>query len=401
MMMILYLEWNSYGNEDILMAFKKSGHTVLKIDFEKYKENGYVGLQDEINEILKKYTIDFVFTFNYYPQVSICCQERNLKYVSWVYDSPFVNVYSYTLINPCNYVFLFDKTFYLEFKSQGINTVYYLPMAANVERLDFMIPAKGTKEILDTEIAFVGSLYTEDKHNLYKRFDEVSPFAKGYLDGLIQAQLKVYGYNFIQEVLPKNIIEEMKRVHLLHTNTVGVETDAYIYGDYVLSRQVTAIERKEILEMLSEKYSVQLHTNDENAVIGKVKNMGLADYYEGMPYVFKCAKINLNISLRSIKSGIPLRAMDIMGCGGFLITNYQEEFLDYFVPDEDFVYYTDYAELLDKVEYYLNHEEERKQIARNGYDKVKKYHTYEKRVKEIISILIADGERENLLNISV
>ena len=391
-MMILYLEWNSYGNEDILMAFKKSGHTVLKIDFEKYKENGYAGLQDEINEILKKYTIDFVFTFNYYPQVSICCQERNLKYVAWVYDSPFVNVYSYTLINPCNYVFLFDKTFYLEFKSQGINTVYYLPMAANVDRLDFMIPAEDTKKILNTDVAFVGSLYTEDKHNLYKRFDEVSPFVKGYLDGLIQAQLKVYGYNFIQEVLPKNIIEEMKRVHLLHTNTVGVETDEYVYGDYVLSRQVTAIERKEILEMLSEKYSVQLHTNDEKAVIGKVKNMGPVDYYEGMPYVFKCAKINLNISLRSIKSGIPLRAMDIMGCGGFLITNYQEEFWDYFVPDEDFVYYTDQEDLQAKVAYYLEHEEERNRIAESGCRKVREQHNMRLRVQHILDVLA--GERE-------
>lgn len=392
-MVILYLEWNSYGNEDMFAVLKRMGHKVIRMPFSGNKDNEYYKFEDRMDEIINQNPVDFVFSFNYYPPVSIHCQKRNLKYVAWVYDSPYVNVYSYTLINPCNYVFLFDRAFYMEFKSQGINTVYYLPLAVNVDRLDQMIPAESTKQILDTDIAFVGSLYTEEKHNLYQRFEKVSPFAKGYLDGIIQAQLKVYGYNFIQEVLAKDVIEEMKKVHLLHSNTLSVETDEYVYGDYVLSRQVTAIERREILEMLSQKYSVQLHTNDENAVIGNVQNMGLVDYYDGMPYVFKCAKINLNITLRSIKSGIPLRALDIMGCGGFLITNYQEEFLDYFIPDEDFVFYSDYDDLMSKVEYYLNHEEERKRIAKNGHDKVKKYHTFEHRLQEMIKIVSAQDER--------
>lgn len=386
-MTILYLEWNSYCNEDMFDVLKRMGHQVIKMPFSDNKNSEYYLFEDRMNEIVQNNLIAFVFSFNYYPPISTYCQNNGLKYVAWVYDSPYVNVYSYTLINPCNYVFLFDRDFYLEFKSQGINTVYYLPMAANVKRLERMIPAESTKKILKTDIAFVGSLYTEEKHNLYARYKDVAPFVKGYLDGIIQAQLKVYGYNFIQEVLPKNVLQEMKRVYELYSNNWGVETDEYVYGDYVLSRQVTAIERREVLELLSQKYSVQLHTNDEKAVIGNVKNMGPVDYYNGMPYVFKTAKINLNITLRSIRSGIPLRAMDIMGCGGFLLTNYQEEFLDYFVPDEDFVFYTDYDDLMSKVEYYLEHEEKRKRIALNGYHKVKKNHTFEQRMQEILKII--------------
>lgn len=387
-MTVLFLEWNSYCNKDVIAAFKNLGHKVICMPFSDRKENEYYDFEGRMNEIVKNNAIDFVFSFNYFPPVSNYCKDANVKYVAWVYDSPYVNVYSYTLINPCNYVFLFDKAFYMEFKSQGINTVYYLPMAVNIKRLDKMIPAESTKKILDTDVAFVGSLYTEEKHNLYESYKNISPFAKGYLDGIIQAQLKVYGYNFVQEVLPKDIIEEMKRVRSLYSKNLGVQTDEYMYGEYVLSRQVTAIERREILEMLSQKYSVQLHTNDENAVIGNAKNMGPTDYYNGMPYVFKTAKINLNISLRSIKSGIPLRAFDIMGCGGFLLTNYQDEFLDYFVPDEDFVFYSDYSELMDKVDYYLTHEEERKRIARNGHDKVKKYHTFEDRIRDILEVVM-------------
>ena len=100
--------------------------------------------------------------------------------------------------------------------------------------------------------------------------------------------------------------------------------------------------------------------------------------------MFKQSRINLNISLRNIKSGIPLRAFDIMGSGGFLLTNFQADFLEHFIPGEDFVYYGDKEDLLRKIAYYLTHEEERKAIARNGHDKVAAEHTYRHRVREMM-----------------
>ena len=88
---------------------------------------------------------------------------------------------------------------------------------------------------------------------------------------------------------------------------------------------------------------------------------------------------------RGIKSGIPLRAYDIMGAGGFLLSNFQADFLDDFIPGEDFVYYESKEDLLQMVAYYLDHEEERKAIAKNGHDKVAKGHTYRHRIREMFS----------------
>ena len=56
-----------------------------------------------------------------------------------------------------------------------------------------------------------------------------------------------------------------------------------------------------------------------------------------MPYVFRNSRINLNITLRSIKSGIPLRCMDIYGAGGFLLSNYQTDLFDVIVTDDRLV----------------------------------------------------------------
>ena len=83
---------------------------------------------------------------------------------------------------------------------------------------------------------------------------------------------------------------------------------------------------------------------------------------------------------------MPLRCFDIMGAGGFLLSNYQSGFLDLFVPDEDFVFYENKKDLVQKIGYYLEHESERQSIAQNGYDKVAANHTYRHRVKEMLDL---------------
>ena len=114
------------------------------------------------------------------------------------------------------------------------------------------------------------------------------------------------------------------------------------------------------------------------------------DYYKEAPLVYAHSKINLNISLRSIQTGIPLRAFDIMGCGGFLIRNYQEDFLEYFEPDKDFVFYHDYEDLKEKVSFYLKNDAKRESIAQNGRRKVAAQHTYLHRVTEILDVVQRD-----------
>ena len=51
---------------------------------------------------------------------------------------------------------------------------------------------------------------------------------------------------------------------------------------------------------------------------------------EELPCVFRYSKLNLNPTLKSIQSGIPLRALDIMGAKGVLLSNFQPELVEYF-----------------------------------------------------------------------
>ena len=46
-------------------------------------------------------------------------------------------------------------------------------------------------------------------------------------------------------------------------------------------------------------------------------------------------------------------------------------------------------DFLNKCNYYLKHDNERRQIAANGYGKVKEFHTYEIRLKEIFEVVFS------------
>ena len=106
--------------------------------------------------------------------------------------------------------------------------------------------------------------------------------------------------------------------------------------------------------------------------------------------IFRESKINLNITLRSIQSGIPLRALDIMGAGGFLISNYQPELAEQFEDGKELVLYGGLDELLDKVMYYLSHERERQEIAYSGFQKVHKSFSYETQVRKMMEIVMTE-----------
>ena len=377
-MKILFIEWASFGNADIKEAFIAEGHTLACFPFSNRDGRQDAEIETELSGILHSETPDLVFSFNYFPVISQVCKKEAVRYISWIYDSPYVMLYSYTAMNPCNTIYVFDKELYMEFHNAGIQTVRYLPMAANVDRLDRI-----TRLPLLYDISFVGSLYTE-QHNFYERMTSLSDYAKGYLEALMAAQMKVQGYNFIQESLAP-VMEDLYKALPMDPNPDGVESREYLYAQYVVNRKITGLERADLLTAVASRHVLDLFTHDTGFTLENLRNHGTADYYSQMPLIFKQSRINLNISLRSITSGIPLRAFDIMGSGGFLLSNFQADFLDEFVPGEDFVYYESKDDLLYKIDYYLNHEEERTAIARSGHDKVAAGHTFRHRVREMLS----------------
>lgn len=358
-------------------------------DYEEKKVRNDPAFEEDFKKTLDRQEPDFVFSFNFLPVVSKVCNKAGVIYVSWTYDNPLNLIYNYNVINKCNIVCLFDSKQYEDFRNAGIETVEYLPLAASVKRLDAMATDSGIHEKYDADVSFVGSLYTERVQYYDEIATKIKPYTLGYIDGLIRSQLQIDGMNFIEQCLTPEILEDIQQASKLYPFPDSAETLEFLFADYILNRQATILERKEILTMIGEKFPLKLYTYSKNEAFRPkgVQNMGPADYFYEMPYIFKCSRINLNITLRSIKRAIPLRVYDILGAGGFLLTNYQMDMFRHFVPDEDFVYYEDRKDLMNKIEYYLVHDDERVAIAKSAHDKIAAEHTFDVRVGQIVDLV--------------
>ena len=376
--MILVIDWPAFGEEKIKRIFKGLGHRVAVFDFsEKSQRIGYDGKTGErIAEAILREKADIVFSFNFFPVIAIAAHACKCRYISWVYDNPTVQLYSMTVFFEENYIFHFDSAEVERLRRDGVEHVWYLPMAADIEGNDSLTPSDEERKKYNADVAMIGSMYNE-KTGYFSKYTEFDDYLSGYLEALIAAQEKIYGVNFLEEALTPEIMDRIqKTVPLTDDKGDRYDTAAWDFANYYLAMKVTAGEREHILQAISNRFDVALYTNGATPGLPCVRNMGKVEYYKQAPLAIKCAKINLNVTLRSIRTGIPQRVMDIMSCKGFVLSNYQADLCEAFVPGEDFVYYESIEDAVDKVEYYLDHEEERLRIALNGYTKVKEEHNY-------------------------
>ena len=140
---------------------------------------------------------------------------------------------------------------------------------------------------------------------------------------------------------------------------------------------------------------MDLYTKSKSPFLNNIVVHSGVDYATEMSKVFFLSKININITLPSIESGLPLRIFDIMGCGGFVLTNYQEEIDDLFEIGKEIEVFHNLNELKEKVDYYLTHEKERLQIAMAGYQKICSKHTYKHRINQILNTILSTEEVSN------
>lgn len=384
-MNIIYVNWDCFGGEDLVQAMDALGHHIY---ITQMSEKCHISYDEEfaakLTEIIKAEHTDLVVTFNYFPTISAVCETLHCRYLAWMYDNPSIKVYDRSITNQCNYIAAFDSVLVNELKAKGVETIHYMPLAVNTKRMQSLDITENDKLRFSNEVSFVGSLYNEE-HNFYDRLAAASKDEEliGYLDGVIEAQKRVYGYNFMAECLSDEIVEKIRKALPFRISGDSYLEERQVYADYYLARRLAYLERVELLALLSQFFSVSYYTHKQDSQIGKAKNCGQIHYFDEMPKLFRLSKININPTLRSIKNGIPLRAMDILGAGGFLVTNYQEDFMKHFEPEVHFTYYTSKEEAADKINYYLQHEGEREKIAANAWELIRREHSYEVRLTEI------------------
>lgn len=396
---ILVYCWNSVCEPMTIRAMKELGYTVISFSEKIRDYHADAAFAQKFISTIHAGKIDVVFSYDYFPMISMICQMNGIPYAAWIYDCPQYTLLSKTITNECNHIFCFDEAYAVRLRESGALHVYHFPLAADIkmyENAKRQNTRSGNTQNSDSrnlmgekdyvcDISFVGSLYNDEKNHL--RSADLSEFTAGYLEGLICAQSKIYGYNLIADALPAEIVKEV-------VDKCGLSLgDLYTYDPFLMAAdavnmEVTSRDRQGGLALLAEHFDVTLYSNSqlpqELQSSCHLISKGIVDYWTQMPLVFHNSRINLNISSRTIETGVPQRVFDILACGGFCLTNYQKEIAEIFEDGKELVIYTSLEDMLQKAAYYLSNEEERAAIALAGYEKIRAYFSVEQRINALL-----------------
>lgn len=379
-MNLLIFDWDNYCQPDIEAIWKIIGVPMTKVRISSYLPYDDEAKYNEIATTIKAGNFDAAFSINFYPLLAQVCYDHNLKYVSWSCDNPLNITYGeHTMAYPTNYVFLFDKIQVENYKKKGFDTVYHLPLAVNTIRLDLVQRTPEEIAAYEADVAFVGRLH---QSYLAAQTQMLPDYHKGYLKALMEAQSKVYGYFFLPETLTPQFMTEINE-YILQSDTTPLFPNMLSFS---LAMQITNTERITLINELSKRHTFKFYSIDSEESLTNVIPMGPINYWFQMPQMFQSTKINLNITLKAMESGIPQRCMDIIGSRSFLLSNFQPELAEYFKENEGVILYHSIEDAIAKADFYLKHDDLRQQVIDTGYQIVKEHFDYQKQIRKMMDI---------------
>lgn len=443
-MKLLLYSWKANNEQVLADNLKKTGFDLVIYDKPCKHYTRDLELASDMIPFIHIHNVEAVISFNYFPMLSMICNTCQIPYFSWVYDCPHFTLYARQIMLPCNHIGIFDKEMVRHLQeTYQVPTIFHAPLAVDTEYFDRAIrEAQGTSAIdsgqdlyesmpakYRCDVSFVGSLYT-DEHNYYDMISMAESGSDAAGDGVtvnssaalanMDQMIARQCFSYKQDCLRPALAPGENDMSVIKTK---MEEQGLMLGeDYfanpedillsaVLEKKVTVEERRILLGQIAERdfvnlqhkdcpvkqdrdsavqsnFSFKLYTGSNTKELPALDacNQGTVDYHTQMPLVFAASRINLNISLRSIHSGIPLRVLDIMACGGFVLSNWQPELVEYFEEGEEIALFGSKEECMEKIAYYLAHEEERREIAAAGKRKVQELFSYEKGLERLFGV---------------
>lgn len=387
-MNVLYINSKAVSNRDVKQSLSAMSEVLLSEYTFGSKEP-----ETEVKELLKimeEKKTELIISLNFLPLISIVCQAMKVTYAAWICSSYDANIYSYTVLNECNHLFFADHAQYQEFKENGFQRVHYLPLAANVGRIQEVLKKLDEKETETVDILMLQDIYTREALP-YHPLSAQSPLkdaVKGYLEGCIACQHQRAGLPSMAEKLPPYVWEELTEKFPMAIGKDSVETPAHYFDHNYFNFLITYADRDVHLNAWAKNPYVKkacLYQACDSYRSEKVECHGRVSYENALPLVIRKGKINYMVAHRNWKSGIPQIGWDIMAAGGFLLSNYQEDYWRLF-PDKKPILYTDEKDMLSKGIYYLHHEGERRELAEALAQEVAEKHTYQHRLAQLLQV---------------
>ena len=379
-MKLLFCERNALMQHDMKEALTQLGifYRCASYVFPNPDSDDYYC--SHLRSFLNEDTYDAVFSFNFIPVIADVCHDMDLPYLCWTYDAGWEFQRTDALFYPTNYIFHFDKRACESYQKSGYRNIIHMPLAANCRRLDAMPVTDAIRQEYAAKITFLGSLYEKYAVTAPDFFSSLHPEDSAALMQYVETESADYKthdlWDHMTDAMVARINDRSSMAQQISALTLITACASMIAGR----------QRKTMLNAVAGSFPLTLYSNSPSALVPDADYRWRAAYYSQMPYIFRYSTINLNLTIPSIQTGMPLRIFDILGAGGFLLTNEQEELSEHFRIGTDLETFHSLEELLEKTGFYLNHPDTAAQIARNGHEAVKNQFSFEKQLRKMFSL---------------
>ncbi len=232
------------------------------------------------------------------------------------------------------------------------------------DRFDLALVVEPTSLVLvPSEFAAATAYYAIDSHRNFRRHireDRVAEY-----DVVFVAQ---------KDFIPRYRSAGCRRVHwlpLAHDPAIHRKLDVPKRRNLVfVGNPWPGTERGRVVERMQASAGMEVHSA----------------YLHDMARIQSEAKIVFN---RSLSQDVNMRVFEALGCGSLLLTDRCENgFEELFQPGRDLVVYSSVEEAIELARQYLDAEEGRETIARQGHERALAAHTYDLRASEILRTAI-------------
>jgi spore maturation protein CgeB len=176
---------------------------------------------------------------------------------------------------------------------------------------------------------------------------------------------------------------------------LGARAIQAYYTGIAVDRDWSEIHEKYDVSFVGRKYSDReqyinelMKRNIKVYVVGKEWDGAKYASFEEMIDIFATSKINLNFS--SMQKQIKARIFEVCLAGGFLLTEYVPSIENYFEIGKEIVCFKNAEEMIDRIDYYLAHDKERRAIARAGWDKATKEYSNSRMLGKVFKEIEGD-----------
>ncbi len=339
---------------------------------------------------------DIVVSVNLQPELAHACKLLHIPYAVIGIDA----VVNSELLDPglaadSTHLFLFNKSDAQLFNDIGYKNAFHFPLGTDTDIFKPVCPPPGATA---SDISFVGHSFTSDvneyRESIVPNLTEIVSSASD--TGIAEASERALF--FFREALEKQCedhftytldsffganperVSELRKI--FSCETVGTLP-------VLLGKEASCRKRLEIISNIAARYRIDVYGDDGwREASGRMLKLHGRVPYGKLPDIYCASAINLNINRVYATDPVPLRVFDIAACGAFVMSDRSSDLVDIFEPDTEIGVFSSLREMHEKIDFFLDHPEQRKAAAERARKKVVEKYSLRHRLDIILDLCL-------------